>query len=282
MNWADFPEGPFKPWTGDYFRHRGPYLEQAVIDPELLAVFAPGSDSPLPAGYGCGLDERCVEYPWALANLAGGGRRVLDAGSALNHPWILSRPVFSDKDLHIMTLAPEPYSAWDTGVSYVFGDLRDIPMRDGWYDQVVSISTLEHIGFDNTHYGGQSSGGRDASGDFLQALSELRRVLRPGGRCLVTLPFGAYEDLSIAQQFDSALLARLVEAFAPAEHTAEFFRLTDGGWRRAREEECARCRYVRWAIDFFVDPAGFDLDSAPVEPDHAAAARAVACLTLVK
>lgn len=282
MSWYDSKHGPFKPWSGDYLRHRGAYLERAVADQELLALFAPGSSGELPAGYGRGLDERCVEYPWALARVATGGRRLLDAGSALNHPWILPQSAFLGKDMHIMTLAPEPYSAWGKGISYIYGDLCDIPMRDGYYDQIVSISTLEHIGFDNTHYGGKRATVPDASLVFLNAVTELKRVLRPGGKCLVTLPFGAYENLGIAQQFDALLLARLVDAFAPASVRVEFFRLTPQGWRRAVEGECHEARYVRWAIDFFVNPQSFDLEKAPMETDHAAAARAVVCLTLMK
>ena len=39
------------------------------------------------------------------------------------------------------------------GISYVYCDLRDLPLRDAFYDTVISLSTLEHVGMDDEHYG---------------------------------------------------------------------------------------------------------------------------------
>ena len=42
---------------------------------------------------------------------------------------------------------------------------------------------------------------------------EMRRVLKPGGSLLMTVPFGMYRDLGAFQQFDRKLLSRAKEAF---------------------------------------------------------------------
>jgi hypothetical protein len=139
------------PWTKDYQERRDRTLREAVTDAELRARFA--SRAPLPAGYGCGLDERCVEYPWLLAHLPPGPGRLLDAGSALNHEFLLERDALAAKRIHVVTLAPEAQCFWGRGVSYVFEDLRALPFRDGTYDIVVSVSTIEHVGCDK-HYRG--------------------------------------------------------------------------------------------------------------------------------
>jgi SAM-dependent methyltransferase len=269
-----------KAWTPAYFQERQAILERAVADAALMERFTSGD--PLPAGYGAGLDERCVEYPWALAHLRPGNERLLDAGSALNHPWLLDQAVFSGKDFHILTLAPEPYCAWQKGFSYIFADLRDIPVRDGFYDRIVSISTLEHVGFDTSPYTGGTSQAEPSWLAYRDALAELRRVLRPGGELLVTLPYGRKENLVIAQQFDAAALAGFVEAFGPGRAEMEFFKYSPEGWQRAGQEQCAGSAYVRWAIDFFLDTVHYDLARAVPESDGAAAARSVACLRLVK
>jgi len=36
------------------------------------------------------------------------------------------------------------------GISYIFEDLRESCFRDDYFDIVVSLSTIEHIGLDNT------------------------------------------------------------------------------------------------------------------------------------
>jgi hypothetical protein len=269
-----------RPWTKEYVEGRQETLCRIIRDQTLLEGLAAGR--PLPAGHGAGLDERCVEYPWALAQLKPGPERLLDAGSALNHPWLLELPLFQGKGLHVLTLAPEPYCAWHMGFSYLFADLRDIPVRDGYYGRIVCISTLEHVGFDNSVYAGEAHCRCGSPEEYKRALLELRRVLAPGGELLVTLPFGRREDLVLAQQFDPALLAELIAAFAPAEVEKTFYRYGLDGWRLSDEAACAEAAYARWAIDYFLNPGGYDLAAAPVDADRAPAARAVACVRLVK
>jgi len=271
---------PPHPWTGEYFEYRRDVIRGIFHDASVLADFA--ARRPLPPGHGVGLDERCVEYPWALAALKPGPGRLLDAGSALNHPELLDLPAFTGKTMHILTLAPESHCAWSAGISYIYADLRDIPMRDGFYERIISISTLEHVGFDNSVFAGEAHRQCAPSDAYKRALGELGRVLTPGGELLVTLPFGRRENLRMAQQFDSAMLAEFIQAFDPALAEKTFYRYSLEGWQLAEEAACAEASYAGWAIDYFMNPHGYDLAAAPVDADKAPAARAVACLRLVK
>lgn len=54
----------------------------------------------------------------------------------------------------------------------VGGSVQRLPIRDGTIDVIVSTSTLDHL---------------DSLDDVAAALAELRRVLRPGGRLILTL-----------------------------------------------------------------------------------------------
>ena len=123
-------------------------VSRSLDDPALISLFRGGR--PLPPGYGIGFDERVVELPWLLAHRLRG--RVLDAGSALNHDHVLDRLLPRVENLHVVTLAPEEQSFTQRGVSYVYEDLRDLPYRDGWFDVVACVSTLEHVGMDNQLY----------------------------------------------------------------------------------------------------------------------------------
>jgi len=262
------------PWSQSYRDRRWQFTAASLDDLELMARFRDGG--PLPSGYGKGLDERCVEYPWVLSRLEPGSARVLDAGSTLNYRQILDQPIWRDTRLHIVTLAPEHQAFWDRGISYLYEDLRELPMSDGVYDTVVSISTLEHVGMDNREFTGRSMDAEPCPRGHLRAIAELRRVLEPGGTLLATVPFGRPLDLGTARVFDQAQVDEMVDAFDPKTAACCFFRYTDRGWQTALSEECTDCEYVPWvALPPDQRPAAF-----PVQADGAAAARAVACLEL--
>ena len=161
------------------------------------------------------------------------------------------------------------WRAPDPRVRYVSGDLRAMALRDAAVDLVVCISTLEHIGLDATRlYTRDLQFREDRPADFRLALREFRRVLRPGGRLMVTVPFGRAAHLGWLQQFDAAGVDAIVRAFDGELLDASFFKYEPDGWRRAAADACAACEY----FDIHATPGG--------APDSAAAARAVACLDL--
>jgi SAM-dependent methyltransferase len=270
---------PPVPWTQPYLERRARILAQAMRDDDLLARLS--ARAPLPEGYGLGLDERCVEYPWLLAHLPSGHARVLDAGSTLNHALLLELPVLAEKQIHIVTLAPEPDCFWRQRVSYVFEDLRELPFKDNLYDVVVAVSTLEHVGCDNTFYTGNFSSTEQRLGDFVIAGRELSRVLKPGGLLLLTVPYGAYQYHGAFQQFDRQHLSAAEASFGPMTEVSEFFyRYSSAGWQMAADQECADSVYVEWVSALMRSQRW--PDAPQCEPDYAAAARAVACVRMVK
>lgn len=264
-SWATRFPGPEIPWTYAYNDTHRALVSAALDDAPLCA--AAGAGKRLPAGYGVGLDERVVEYPWLFGQgLAG---RVLDAGSTLNHEHILDRALPLVDDLTIVTLEPEAWAFPLRRVSYVFADLREMPFADGQFDIAVSISTLEHVGMDNRMYGVTARRAGDPEAEVARAAAELRRVVRPGGRILLTVPFGHREDHGWLRQFDAQELERLVADFGGRTGAAiTFFRYDKTGWQRSSIVDAASARYR----DYTNDPR-------PVA-DLAAAARAVACVAV--
>lgn len=265
------------PWSPGYDEYKRALIMRTLEDEDLLARFRRGE--PLPPGYGVAIDERCIEYPWLIAHTPGGAGRYLDAGSALNNDFLLDYPALCGKELWIMTLAPEGECFWWKGVSYVFCDLREIPVVDAYFDTIACISTLEHVGFDNTLYTHDVAHRERRPETFASAMRELRRVLKPGGTLLLSVPFGAHQQFQTFQQFDRALLCRAIDAFGPARDVATtFYRYSSAGWNLASAEACADCRYAEWTLR----PREQWPKPIPVEPDRTAAARAVACVRMVK
>ena len=256
------------PWSHGYKQYRARYIRNIIIDSMYMNRFA--SNSNLPGGHGLRLDERVVEYPWILSRLGNKGVSLLDAGSALNHAYLLDLDIIRCRKVVICTLAPEAVHRRNN-ISYVYDDLRNTMFRNEYFDDIVCISTLEHVGMDNTlHYIQDIRFKEQAGEDYRLVVREFARILKPGGKLYISVPVGVNDSLGWMQMFDSRMIARMVDSFEGTVEDSAHFKYSAEGWQFATAAECADCRY------FDVNKrGGFD-------PDFAAAARAVCCLMLEK
>ena len=239
---ARYQRSDRRPWRTGYWEYKNQYLRNAVNNDAILQTFLKGN--PLPDGYGFRLDARVVEIPWVLSRLTKRKGRLLDAGSSLNHEVVLKSPALADKRITIITLAPEAECHWRLGISYVFGDLRDLGFRDGYFDMIACISTIEHVGMDNTMYlSTPDKTNRGDTKEFLLAVREMRRALKPGGVLYITVPFGRYENHGWFQQFDSQMMDKLIEEFGPSHFNDTIFRYEPNGWRLSDRASCADCQF---------------------------------------
>lgn len=117
------------------------------------------------------LHERAVEIPvvFGLVRKYREGR-VLEVGNVLSHYFPIGHEVI-DK--------------YEPGDRVINQDILDFEPPAG-YDLIASISTLEHIGWDETP--------RDPD-KVIAAVDRLRSWLAPGGRLVFTFPIGYNSDL---------------------------------------------------------------------------------------
>lgn len=168
-------------------------------------------------------DERLIEMPWVLARYTG-APRVVDVGYANAVPGYLAELVHAAPG---EVIGLDPVDASMPGVRSVVGDLRAIPLDDDSVDALLCVSTIEHVGRDNTVYG--SGAERDESG-ILRALEEIARVLAPGGRALLTVPVGAEEDHGWFVQLPVETWRSLFARTALTVTEDEVYKLGADGW----------------------------------------------------
>lgn len=111
-------------------------------------------------------NERTVEVPivWEEVKKSR-GRKILEVGNVLSHYFDISHEVV-DKFERAAGVINEDVVKFKPG---------------GKYDLIVSISTLEHVGWDEKPRNPRKA---------VKAIENLRSLIAPGGKMVVTLPLG--------------------------------------------------------------------------------------------
>ncbi|MGD6852332.1 MAG: class I SAM-dependent methyltransferase [Candidatus Bathyarchaeia archaeon] len=122
-------------------------------------------------------NERTVEIPivWEIIKRHPNAR-VLEFGNVLQHYHSFPHDIV-DK--------------YEKGKGVLNQDIVNLDL--GKYDLIVSISTLEHVGWDENPDKNESK--LDAPEKTLQAVNNLKRHLNPGGMLVFTFPVGANPNL---------------------------------------------------------------------------------------
>jgi len=86
-----------------------------------------------------------------------------------------------------------------SGPEVVRADIRRAPFRSGSFDAATMVSTLEHIGI-----GFYDPRGADDAD--VEVMKELRRIVRPRGLVVLTVPFGRPGAGPLQRSYDRARL----------------------------------------------------------------------------
>lgn len=146
--------------------------------------------------------------------------------------------------------------------------MRNIAIKNNCFDLIVSGSVLEHVGMDNTRvYRADRKFKENKVEDYLLVIDEFKRLLKLGGRALITFPFGVYENFGWFQQFDVDRKNRIIKRFW-GRSNSYYFKYTQEGWVKADEDTCLGVFYSNSQVS----------GSSALQ----AAAGCVACLELIK
>jgi SAM-dependent methyltransferase len=265
-----------KPWSTGYSYFKENLIREAINSKATLQKFAEGIS--LEANYGEFIDERVVEYPWLISRLSSTKGKLFDAGSILNFDYVINHGSISNKDVTIATLEPEGSCFWQNRISYVFCDLRHLPFRDNWFDEVISLSTIEHIGMNNSIYSSDPNFVENEPWSFLEAVTELKRVVKVGGKVYISVPYGEYTNFGWYQQFNAEMINKLIETFAPSKIKETYFCYENSGWNFSDKDSCANIKGFNIHDTKYFNPNS----TKDYDTDFAACSRGIAALEMWK
>lgn len=197
--------------------------EEKIVDAMRKRLVSWGATLIRSDGVGHNVDERIVEFPLAveLGDFPSPGK-ILDAGSAMNIRYVkefIGQP--KAHMVHYTQSANREDNLFNEDlVSYHFGDLRNIDFKDGTFDRILCISTIEHVGMDNSRYGGGAEQYPDSA---LAALREMMRVLKKGGGMFLTFPYGKSVNHGWYRVLGQEDVGQMVDHCHPSEVQEKYY-----------------------------------------------------------
>lgn len=222
-----------------FFRLTRSAIERVIYYLEILRVYARGDEcekfkdcvllarlkkTQPPAS------DRFIEYPWMLESITISEGKLLDIGSTISDKLYEILP----KTIEIHTLNLNEKNVQNPNIKFKRGDIRKTDCPGDHFDCITCISTLEHIGVSGRYHSDE-----DPQGD-LKAMQEIRRILKPGGILLVSVPYGAKDVLPINRLYNKERIGKLFEGLAIQEQIFRKYDKSWNAWIKTTEEEAAK------------------------------------------
>jgi len=196
-------------------------------------------------------DERVAEYPYFVSWLLKQekGSDLLDVGCTLNNKIVSNVLRERCNCVWFCNGVAESTVFISNPIYYHLSDLEHSFPSGNQFSLVTCLSTIEHIGYDNSVFGWTTPGRytSPAVEPLVKALRRLGQLLAPGGNMLVSFPFGHREVLvhPVTKKIGSQVFdyASLQEGLAAAKSEgvmseAEVLAATENGWERVDARTC--------------------------------------------
>jgi len=124
------------------------------------------------------------------------------------------------------------YPFYHPKLTFVKGSICKTNFEDNFFDAVIAVSTLEHIGLG---WYGDSKEDSD-----IKAVNEIKRILKPRGKFILTVPYGVKQTTKVFRVYDKQDIKKLTEGFEiiDVRYSKNF---EDKYWSVSTEEEVSKC-----------------------------------------
>jgi SAM-dependent methyltransferase len=175
------------------------------------------------------IPDRMVEYPFVLRELNLEYGRVLDVGCT--SPYNIIPLFMADQGLEVWGIDFREFKIRHPNFKFIKGDIRKTNFPDSYFDRIIAVSTIEHIGLK-----GRYSSATDLNGDR-KAILEMSRILMKDGNILITVPFGIAKIVGASHRvYGGERLRELIDGLKIVK--AEFYvKNRNGYWVSCEESE---------------------------------------------
>lgn len=188
--------------------------------------------------------DRYVEYPFVINSLPSLPAKILDVGCAGSYLPLL----LAGFGYHVHGIDVREYAIINRikfpNFRFSKEDIRKSGFSDNYFDAVISVSTIEHIGLS-----GRYGMDEDIDGDR-KAIAEMKRITKKCGAIVVTVPFGRAKIIRPdCRVYDFARLKRIENGLSLARE-AYYMQDEAGDWYECQrqEAESVDARSDRYAI----------------------------------
>jgi len=172
------------------------------------------------------INDRAIEYGFMAQEInLEKGMKVLDVGFLESPTAFILAGLGAETYALDLRKSPIEYP----GMKTIVGDIRKLDFSDKFFDRIVAISTIEHLGIPSRY-----DSYKDLEADR-KALLEMRRALKDDGIIIVTMPFGKSGIDSVQRTYDSKDIEKLTEGFSIKK--IEYAKNYGGYWNKATLEE---------------------------------------------
>ena len=155
------------------------------------------------------INERCLEVPLVKTYLDRSKGNILEIGNVLTHYFNLNH-VILDKYEKANGVINQDIANYHPSMKY---------------DLIISISTMEHVGFDEK---------KKDKEKIMEAFKNIKKLLNKGGKAIITMPFGYNPNV------DEKLRNKLF----PFKEIYYFKRLNrNNNWKQVNAEEAINTKY---------------------------------------
>ncbi len=150
------------------------------------------------------IPDRMIEYAFIMRELKAKCGRILDVGCTA--PYNIIPLILAESGFEVCGIDIRDFKIRHPNFTFYKGDIRRTNFQDNFFDWVIAVSSIEHIGMK-----GRYDSREDPLGDR-KAILEMIRILKKDGKILMTVPFGKTRVIGSSHRvYDSIGLNSLIK-----------------------------------------------------------------------
>jgi ubiquinone/menaquinone biosynthesis C-methylase UbiE len=196
--------------------------------------------------------DRFLEYPWVLKNSlpnnANKPLRILEVGCG----WSLlyAELIRRGYETYALDIDDVPMAARYPKLSFWKADATKMPFEDSTFDEVVAVSSIEHMGMRGRH----------------GCMEEIGRILKEGGLALITMPIGKEGVHLEKDEISPAEAGELIASSKLTPLKEEYWKRGEKRWEQVSKEEAESLYNI--SEKFRLNPVSVCLALEKISPER--------------